>query len=51
MRTRIMNQYVVALNEGGGARRLWRTAGRAQLESLVRGQFFPDFRNATPKVR
>lgn len=44
MRTRIMNQYVVALNEGVRRKKaLWRPEGRAQLESLVRGQFFPIF--------
>src|ERR1700737_3839871 len=43
MRTRIMNQYVVALNEGVRRKKaLWRPEG-AQLESLVRGQFFPIF--------
>jgi len=37
MRTRIMNQlHVVALNEGVRRKKaLWRTAGRAELESLV----------------
>src|SRR5437870_13852374 len=41
MRTRIMNQlHVLALNEGVRRKKaLWRPAGRAQLQSLVRARW------------